>query len=670
MLRIRFVVLSIILLLCLPSCGKKRRDFASYPLQNPQGIDFEGDPDFVSAYMRYVGVAKDQKNVGESASIFELDSVEELEEFDPVDAGWEVEKIPPGKTEFEEFLTDNLDTLKSNVVDTFKQAKESFDAVVNVTKKSLPKQPDGRAKKRASKRAKSTFRSTTPQARSSKAKNNQSIPEIADTTKETETDDLIQDSTQENGVAFENTDPKSEQNARNIGEPPKASVVEPPEVNESKREESSADALQEEQTVTNKEENLDPNNRGDDRVKGKLDHDKLDHEIITNQESYGERASQQNTLKPDAITGAKDSLSSHTSTLNAKTENSSPTGFPHSESMDDEKSKTAKGIQHENSTPQTDSTLNAKTENSSPTGFPHSESMDDEKSKTAKGIQHENSTPQTDSTLNAKTENSSPTGFPHSESMDDEKSKTAKGIQHENSTPQTDSTLNAKTENSSPTGFPHSESMDDEKSKTAKGIQHENSTPQTDSTLNAKTENSSPTGFPHSESMDDEKSKTAKGIQHENSTPQTDSTLNAKTENVAQQQDDSVVGFCDCIPSCSCMHRNNTLAAEENASQRNDFAINPCDPSHCSKSDEAKEEIQESIPSTEGGGAAQVTTVRSGRADCSIGKGIGHTLKSSQALAKILPSLPFCKSECANTVIYSNDPIIENARDGQSDEEN
>ncbi|KYH12917.1 hypothetical protein AS219_02375 [Neorickettsia sp. 179522] len=452
--------------------------------------------------MRYMGVAKDQKNAGESASIFELDSVEELEEFDPVDAGWEVEKIPPGKTEFEEFLTDNLDTLKSNVADTFKQAKESFDAVINVTKKSLPEQPDGRAKKRAGKRAKSTFRSTTSQARSTKAKNNQSIPEIADTTKETETDDLIQDSTQESGAAFENIDPKSEQNAKNIGELPEASLVELPEVDESKTEGSSADALQEEQIVTNKEENLDPNNRGDDLVKEKLDHDKLNHGIITNQESYGERASQQNTLKPNAITDAKDSVSGDTSTLNAKTEDSSPAGLS------------------------------------------------------------------------------------------------------------------------------------------------------------------------YSESMDDKESKTAKGTQYENPTPQAESTLNAKTENVAQQQDDPVVGFCDCIPSCSCMHQNNTLAAEENVSQRNDSAIDPCDSSNCSKSDEAKEEIQESIPSTEGGRDTQVTTVPSGGADCSIAKGIGQTLDSSKTLTKILPSLPFCKSECANTVIYSTDPIIENVRDGHSDGEN
>ncbi|ABD45767.1 hypothetical protein [Neorickettsia sennetsu] len=351
MLRIRFVILSLILLLCLPSCGKKRRDFASYPLQNPQGIDFEGDPEFVSSYMRYLGIADGQKNPGKGASIFELDSVEELEEFEPVDAGWEVDKIPPGKTDFEEFLTDNLDALKTNITDAVKQANDSFGAVANVTKKSLAEQRGNNVKRRSSKRARRTFRSAASKSTARKSNNSQGTTEIAGITVETEAENVTVSSNtqeksnaQERNTAFEETDLQSDQSTQNVGELLEPSAEGLPETDDIKTEDSRVAHLEQKQMSVDKEENSDLKNRDNSRPTEELNPEKTDHETAT--------------------PGAEDSGSSDPS---------------QSGSENDQKSRTAKDNQYGNLTWQNDSTLNTKIEDSSFTESSHSESVDDQK---------------------------------------------------------------------------------------------------------------------------------------------------------------------------------------------------------------------------------------------------------------------------------------------------
>ncbi|WP_448605704.1 hypothetical protein ACJZTR_02460 [Neorickettsia risticii] len=516
MLRIRFVILSLILLLCLPSCGKKRRDFASYPLQNPQGIDFEGDPDFVSSYMRYIGVTESQKNPGRGASIFELDSVEELEEFNPVDAGWEIDKIPPGKTELEEFLTDNLDALKSNVADAVKQAKDSFEAVANVTKKSLTEQRDGDVKKRVKKRARGTFRGATSKTASSKSNNNRSTPEITEITGEAEAENVAaSNNTQGKDTAFEETDLQSNQSTQNVGELPEPSAEGLPETDDTKTGDSDVGRLEQELMSVDKEENSDPNSRGDSRATQNLDHEKTNHEIAPDQESYGEGESQQDTLKPNAITDTEDS------------------------------------------------------------------------------------------------------GF------------------------------------SDPS---QSESEDDQKSETAEDNQYRNLTLQDGATLETKIEDSSSTESSNSESADDQKKEA----------------VQEKQDGNVAQQDNPLVCTCGCL-LCDGVDereetsRNNIFSAEEDVSQQNDPTVDPCECSCCSGSNEAKEEIQKGIPPMEVSRTVQST--QRGDANCSIEKGVTRTVNSSEILAKILSSLPFCKSECASTLIYSTDPIIENIQGSRSEEQ-
>lgn len=114
--------------------------FLAYPLQNPQGVDFESDPTFTSAYMRYTSSLKASKRPNRTHSVFDLNSVEGLEEFDPVGAGWDIEKLQPSKTMLEEFIDDHFDGVRESVDNVIEKATDSLQAVQKMAAKLAGKQ--------------------------------------------------------------------------------------------------------------------------------------------------------------------------------------------------------------------------------------------------------------------------------------------------------------------------------------------------------------------------------------------------------------------------------------------------------------------------------------------------------------------------------------------------
>lgn len=130
-------MLSMMLSFSLSSCAKRGIPFSAYPLQNPQGVYFESDPEFVSAYMRYMNASQSNERPESAVSILNLESVGELEEINPVDAGWEVKTLPAGKTDLEEFLDNSVETARSFVTDAVKKVQDSAEAVKNVASKQF-----------------------------------------------------------------------------------------------------------------------------------------------------------------------------------------------------------------------------------------------------------------------------------------------------------------------------------------------------------------------------------------------------------------------------------------------------------------------------------------------------------------------------------------------------
>jgi hypothetical protein len=127
------------------SCSKKIEPAKRhYPLQNPQGMDFEADSEFAKSYHKYlVNKAKqDNKLIGtknfnsqSSVRIYDLQGTDNLKTIDPKAAGWEVDYIPPPKTKTEEVV----EYVKNKTTSTVKNIKGKIDSKKNNKSKNIKK---------------------------------------------------------------------------------------------------------------------------------------------------------------------------------------------------------------------------------------------------------------------------------------------------------------------------------------------------------------------------------------------------------------------------------------------------------------------------------------------------------------------------------------------------
>lgn len=87
--------------------GAKVQPKKHYPVQNPQGIDFEADGQFVVSYKRHLATKlKEQRKLESARSTsswsaiptYNIKDTKGLQSFDPKDAGWDKDYIAPPKS--------------------------------------------------------------------------------------------------------------------------------------------------------------------------------------------------------------------------------------------------------------------------------------------------------------------------------------------------------------------------------------------------------------------------------------------------------------------------------------------------------------------------------------------------------------------------------------------
>jgi hypothetical protein len=103
----KVIFTSAVLLLCSCGSGSKKPIVMHPPLQNPNGIDFESDPEFVQAYQRHLitklrhqQTLNTVQNVTSQSAIrmYDVKDTKNLKQFEPENTGWDVEYIPPPRS--------------------------------------------------------------------------------------------------------------------------------------------------------------------------------------------------------------------------------------------------------------------------------------------------------------------------------------------------------------------------------------------------------------------------------------------------------------------------------------------------------------------------------------------------------------------------------------------